>query len=106
MRHRVLILEPHDDVRMLLELSMERLGYEPVAPTDSGADEVDAVVLEPSWSDGHKILGRLAGHIPPVICLSIYPRESGLAPLESVAYLTKPSSLQELSDALRTACSC
>jgi hypothetical protein len=106
MRHRVLILEPHDDVRMLLELSMERLGYEPVAPADGGPGKIDAVVLEPSWTLGRKILKRLGDAIPPVVCLSIFPREAGFAPPESVAYLTKPSSLQELGDALRTACAC
>ena len=40
---RVLILEPHDDVRMLLELSMERLGYEAVAPADGGTNEIDEI---------------------------------------------------------------
>ncbi len=101
---RVLILEPHDDVRMLLELSMERLGYEAVAPADADPGEVDAVVLEPSWTQGHALLSRLGDDIPPVVCLSIYPRESGFAPPESVAYLTKPATLVELGDALRNAC--
>lgn len=104
MTQRVLILEPHDDVRMFLELSMERLGYETVTAAHSSPEKIDAVVLEPSWTQGHAILDRLAGDAPPVVCLSIYPREAGFAPAGSVAYLTKPSSLQELDDALRSAC--
>ena len=106
MMPRVLIVEPHDDVRKLLELSMRRLGYEPVMPADCDPGEVDAVVLEPSWPHGRTILGRLGDDIPPVVCFSIYPREAGLAPPESVAYLVKPASLGELGDALRGACGC
>jgi hypothetical protein len=37
-----------------------------------------------------------------MICLSIYPREEGLEPSSSVAYLMKPASTTEISDALRT----
>jgi hypothetical protein len=105
-RPRVLILEPHDDVRLLLELSMQRLGYEPVAPADGSPGEIDAVLLEPSWTHGRTILRRLGDDIPPVVCLSIFPREAGLAPPESVAYLIKPASLDALGDALRDACAC
>ena len=101
---RVLIVEPHDDVRMLLELSVERLGFEPLTPADCGPGDADAVVLEPSWSHSRTILGRLGDDVPPVICLSIYPREAGFAPPESVAYLLKPASLSELGAALRDAC--
>ena len=101
---RVLIVEPHEDVRRLLELSMVRLGFEPVAPADCGPGDVDAVVLEPSWSQGHTILRRLGDDLPPVVCLSIYPREAGYAPPESVAYLIKPASLGQLGDALHAAC--
>jgi hypothetical protein len=36
------------------------------------------------------------------VCLRVYPREAGLAPPESVAYLVKPSSTAALGDALRT----
>ena len=106
MRPRVLILEPHDDVRLLLELRMRRLGYEPVAAADGAEGEIDAVVLEPGWVHGRAILRRLGKHVPPVVCLSIFPREVGLAPPESVAYLIKPVSLAELGDALRLACAC
>ncbi len=106
MTPRVLIVEPHQDVRKLLELSMRRLGFEPVVPANGGSGEVDAVVLEPSWAHGRAILRRLGNDVPPVVCLSIYPREAGFAPPESVAYLIKPASLEQLGDALRDACGC
>ncbi|MGD0713944.1 MAG: hypothetical protein ABSB24_07125 [Gaiellaceae bacterium] len=104
MTPRILIVEPHEDVRKLLELSMLRLGYEPVMPVDSGFGDVDAVVLEPSWSYGRTLLRQLGDDVPPVVCLSVYPREAGLAPPESVAYLVKPVSLAKLGDALRSVC--
>lgn len=104
MTPRILIVEPHDDVRKLLELSVLRLGYEPVMPTDSRIDDLDAVVLEPSWPYGRTLLGQLGADVPPVVCLSVYPQEAGLAPPESVAYLVKPVSLARLGDALRSVC--
>ncbi len=85
---------------------MRRLGYEPVAAADGSEGEIDAVVLEPSWKHGRTILHRLGDDVPPVVCLSIFPREVGLAPPESVAYLIKPVPLAALGDALRLACAC
>jgi CheY-like chemotaxis protein len=99
---RILIAEPNDDVRSLLELTVSRLGYEAVA-ADSGDvhHDVDAIILEPGYAVGRSIVRRLGDDAPPVICLSIYPREQGLEPSTSVAYLVKPSSTQAIGDALR-----
>jgi DNA-binding response OmpR family regulator len=100
MMRRVLIAEADDDVRELLELTVQRLGYEPVT-----ADEcmgVDAMLVEPASAVGRSVLRRFGADAPPVICLSIYPREEGLEPRESVAYLVKPASSTEIADALRT----
>jgi CheY-like chemotaxis protein len=95
---RVLIAEPDTDVRELLETTVERLGYEVV--TDEGAG-VDAMLLEPSYAAGTSVLERLGDDAPPVVCLSIYPREDGLEPATSVAYLEKPASTAAIADALR-----
>jgi len=102
MTPRVLIAEPNDDVRALLDLTVERLGYEPVHGCDPVvAAGVDAILLEPGCPLGRTLLRRLGDDAPPVVCLSIYPRESGLEPPRSVAYLVKPASPREIGDALR-----
>lgn len=99
MTRRVLIAEPDSDVRELLELTVERLGYEPV----DGAElhGVDAVLLEPGSALGDLLLRRLGDDGPPVVCLSIYPREHGLEPAQSVAYLMKPATAADIAEALR-----
>jgi len=100
---RVLIAEPNDDVRALLELTLQRLGYEAVYPEErTGQDEVDAILLEPACAVGRSVLRRFGDNAPPVICLSIYPREEGFEPSSSVAYLVKPASTAAIGDALRT----
>lgn len=97
MSRRVLIAEPDADVRELLETTVERLGYE-VAENDG---EIDAVLLEPACAAGRRAVESLGDDAPPVVCLSIYPRERGLEPATSVAYLEKPSSTAAIADALR-----
>jgi hypothetical protein len=96
---RVLIAEPDADVRELLELTVERLGYEPVAGVEPA--EVDAVLVEPGSPLGNSLLCRLGDDAPPVICLSIYPREHGLEPAQSVAYLMKPAPAADIAEVLR-----
>ena len=97
---RVLIAESNDDVRALLELTVQRLGYKAVCPQERG--DVDAILLEPGCAVGRSVLRRFGDDGPPVICLSIYPREEGLEPPSSVAYLVKPASTLAIGDALRT----
>lgn len=96
---RILIAEPDADVRDLLELTVERLGYEAVATED--AADVHAVLLEPGSSLGRSLLTRLGDDAPPVVCLSIYPRELGLEPPQSVAYLMKPATAADIAHVLR-----
>jgi DNA-binding response OmpR family regulator len=97
MTRRVLIAEPDADVRELLELTVRRLGYE----VASELHDADAMLLEPACSVGRSLLRRFGGDAPPVVCLSIYPREDGLEPDSSVAYLTKPSTPAQIGAALR-----
>jgi hypothetical protein len=99
---RVLIAEPNADVRSLLELTVSRLGYEAVpAEEEHLHEDIDAVILEPGCVVGRSLVRRFGDDAPPVICLSIYPREQGLEPDASVAYLVKPSSTAAIGDALR-----
>ena len=102
MKRRVLVSEPNAEVRRFLELTMRaaRLRAGPGRAHRPSAD-VDAVLLEPAWPASRTILHRFGDDVPPVVCLSVYPREAGLAPPESVAYLVKPSSSAALGDALR-----
>jgi CheY-like chemotaxis protein len=97
---RVLIAEPNEDVRALLELTVSRLGYEAVTGTST---DVDAVLLEPASGLGRSVISRLGDSAPPIVCLSIYPREEGLEPSSSVAYLMKPASAAAIAAALRVA---
>ena len=87
------------NVRDFLKLTVRRLGYESVAPDEP--EQVDAVLLEPAYVAGRSMLRRFGSDAPPVVCLSIYPREWGFEPPASVAYLVKPASSTEIADALR-----
>jgi hypothetical protein len=100
MTRRVLIAEPNADVRDLLELMVRRLGYDAVSPEERGP--VDVMLLEPACEVSRAKLREYGVDPPPVICLSIYPREDGLEPAASVAYLTKPCSTGAIADALKT----
>ena len=100
---RILIAEPNDDVRRLLELTVRRLGYEAVrSEALTARGDVDALLVEPGSEVGRSALRRFGGDAPPVICLSIYPPEEGLEPAASVAYLVKPASSAAIGDALRS----
>jgi CheY-like chemotaxis protein len=92
---RVLVCEPDPDIRHLLELTVTRLGHEPV----SGGD-ADVVLMEPSCPVAQRALRRFARRVPPVVCLSVHPREAGFAPPETVAYLMKPIRKARLAAAL------
>ena len=97
---RVLIAEYDDDVRAILELTVHRLGYEPVGADES--TDVDVILVEPASAVGRSVLRRFGADSPPVICLSIYPREKALEPAASVAYLVKPVSSTKIASVLRT----
>ena len=98
MSPRVLIAECDADIRELLEMTVRRLGYIAVGAIDDS--EIDAVLLEPACETGRSVLQRFGDDAPPVVCLSIYPREHGLEPATSVAYLTKPATSAQIAKAL------
>ena len=94
MKKRVLVCEPDPDVRRLLELTVTRLGHEAVSHGDA-----DVVLMEPACPVAQSALRRFTRRVP-VVCLSIKPREHGLAPPETVAYLMKPIKKARLAAAL------
>jgi CheY-like chemotaxis protein len=102
---RVLICEPHDDIRALLELVVRRLGHEPVAGGGAALAHpgVDVAVIEPGEADGLQLARALREHGVPVLFTSIYPPSDDLLELGPVAYLVKPFPLSTLERALEQA---
>jgi CheY-like chemotaxis protein len=106
---KILVYEPHAEVRALLGHVVERLGHEAVYPNGHGLpdEEVDALLLEPADPDAlaaaESLRARNAGL--PIVCASIDPDSERAARLTPVAYLLKPFGLTELEQALSTALS-
>jgi hypothetical protein len=101
---RVLICEPHPEVRELLSRVVVRLGHEPVLD-DADLAPVDAIVLEPSHAPSVERAQafRAANGNTPIICASIDLPDAGSRRLAPTAYLVKPFALPDLEDALSRA---
>jgi DNA-binding response OmpR family regulator len=102
---RILIVEPHGDIRALLEIVVTRLGHEPLfydglAPE---VDGVDAAVVEPGEGAGLEVAQRIRARGVPVVVTSIFPPSAEVLDLEPVAYLVKPFALYALEGALAAA---
>jgi CheY-like chemotaxis protein len=100
---RILISEPHPDLRVLIEAVVRRTGNEPVGQADLIGDDAPAVmILEPSSADGLAAAARLRGLLGdlPIICASIYPPSEESCALGPVAHLIKPFRLRELEAAI------
>jgi CheY-like chemotaxis protein len=102
---RILIVEPHPDVRALLELLVVRLGHEPILHDvrDPSTVEVDAAVIEPGERPGLAVARLLRAGGVPVVFVSIFPAEDDALELEPVAYLVKPFPVYALEQALGAA---
>ena len=105
---RILIFEPHGDIRTLLEIVVTRLGHEPVLPATPGipGDElgaVDAAVIDPGEGDGLSIARQLRRKGVPVVFTSIFPAGPETLGLAPTAYLVKPFALYSLEQALAAA---
>jgi hypothetical protein len=100
----VLIFEPHDDIRALLELVVRRVGHEPVVHTgDDPGDEVAAAVIEPGEPSGMRLARVLRAREVPVLFTSIYPAGDEARALTPSSYLVKPFPLYALELALKAA---
>jgi DNA-binding response OmpR family regulator len=102
---RILIVEPHADIRSLLELVINRLGHEPVV-YNGGSEEpmnVDAAVIEPGEGPGISVARQLRPRGVEVVFISIFPPESEVLDLKPSAYLVKPFPLYALENALTDA---
>ncbi len=103
---RILISEPHPDVRVLLEAVVRRAGHEPVGRGELTIDEKpELMILEPASADGLSAAAGLRRRLEelPIICTSIEPPSNASKALEPVAYLMKPFRLGELEAAIASA---
>jgi CheY-like chemotaxis protein len=101
---RVLICEPHPEVRELLRRIVVRLGHEPVLD-DASLEPVDAILLEPAHAPSVERAQafRAVNGDTPVVCASIEFPDAGSRRLGAVAYLVKPFALPEVEGALTSA---
>ena len=101
---RIFVVEPHPDIRSLLEIVIERLGHEAVLPAagDEGIPDVDAAVVDPDGA-GFVIAQRLRARRVPTVLTSIFPPERDALDLDPVAYLLKPFPLYALEHAVTAA---
>jgi DNA-binding response OmpR family regulator len=101
---RILIVEPHADIRALFAHVVRRAGHEPVlAELHDACPDVDAAVIEPGDGPGLACARRLRALGRPVVFASIFPAEQETLELEPAAYFVKPFALAELEQALEAA---
>lgn len=103
---RILISEPHPDLRILIEAVVRRTGNEPVGQGELTSDDAPAVmILEPASADGLAAAARLRCRLEdlPIICASIFPPSDESCALLPVAHLIKPFRLRELEAAIVSA---
>jgi DNA-binding response OmpR family regulator len=100
---RVLVSEPHEDIRSLLELVVARSGHEAVVHVDGEplSDEtLDAAIVEPGAPGGLALVAELAERGVILVFASIYPADDATLSFRPSAYLVKPFPLQRLERAL------
>jgi hypothetical protein len=105
---RILIHEPHPDVRVLLEAVVRRAGHEPVGHGELTIDDtLELMILEPASADGLAAAAKLRRRLEglPIICTSIEPPSALTKALAPVAHLIKPFRLDELDAAISGALS-
>jgi DNA-binding response OmpR family regulator len=105
---RILISEPHPDLRVLLETVVRRAGHEPVGHGELTNDDAPAVmILEPASADGLAAAAGLRSRLEdlPIICTSVFPPSDESRALAPVAHLIKPFRLRELEVAIVSALS-
>ena len=104
---KILIVEPHAEVRDLLVRIVARLGHESVSYAGAAAHDladIDVVLLEPAALDGLEAArAARAASGAAVVCVSIYPASEEARALDPVTHLMKPFSLLDLERAVLAA---
>jgi CheY-like chemotaxis protein len=103
-----LIIEPDEDIRQLYAAVVRGLGHEAAFLDDLPTPNPDVVLVEPAYRTSFEAALRLRHEHAglPIVSASIDKATSGQAEaLQPIAYLRKPFSLAELTDALRSALS-
>lgn len=104
---RVLISEPHSDVRRLLESMVTCLGHEPLVigvPAPQHFTHADVLMVEPTASVGAVIAQAASIAVPslPIICVSMGapPPELERLGVNFAVCLVKPFALAQLRTAI------
>jgi hypothetical protein len=96
---RILVLEPHPDVRDLVE----HVGHEPLLSAEDG--RVDAIVVEPESPSllavAQEVVAREAD--AAVVGVSIAPASPASRSLAPIEHVIKPFGLEELKTVLAEA---
>lgn len=103
----ILILEPYPEVRELIGRLVTRNGHTILSESEAklNPDAVDAVVLEPALLRGVELvkLLREVRNDLPVVVQSLHPLEDEVRAFAPAAYLMKPWTLTQLSQAIELA---
>ena len=104
---RILICEPHPELRILLEVVVRRAGHEPVGFGELATDDTPpaALILEPASAEDLAVAAGLRRRFEdlPIICVSLLEPSAETTKLAPVAYIVKPFRLRQLEAALATA---
>lgn len=105
---RILIGEPVDEIRLLLDLHVRRLGHEPVLVDGAnGVDShgVDAAVLEPAAESQLTLARELRSLRPgfPLVFVSTEAASPMTRELTPVRHILKPFDRVELIEAVEAA---
>jgi Nucleotidyl transferase AbiEii toxin, Type IV TA system len=103
----ILISEPHDAVRRLLERMVTRLGHEPIVARIPGAEDLasaEVFLVEPAAPAGEvlALAASIAHPSLPIVCASVIgpPPELSRLGVVFAASLVKPFTLEQLKDAV------
>ena len=98
---KVVVIEPHDEVRELIVRIVARLGHEPVRyRVEADLAGADILLVEPAATDGLRQAQSARSLGVAVIFVSIFPPSDETRAVEPIAFLHKPFTLVDLEHAI------